>query len=91
MPDVNTKEMRGLIQEELTKFFKGSWSYDGDQLLSREEAAGLLGVKSNTLATWAMKGTGPAPTKVGTKSMYRRSVLEAYITKNTMPRQQEVS
>ena len=86
MPDVNTEEMRGLIQEELTKFFKGSSHTDEDKLLSREEAAKKLGVKSNTLAVWAMDGRGPAPTKVGTKSMYRRSVLDAYISENTMPR-----
>lgn len=59
---------------------------DSIKLLSRKEAAKMLGVRPNTLAVWAMKGTGPAPTKIGAKSMYRRSVLDEYINANTMPR-----
>ena len=86
MLDVNTEKMRGLIQEELTKFFKGSIHKDEDKLLTREEAAKMLGVKANTLAVWAMKGVNIAPTKIGSRVMYRLSVLEAFINKNTMPR-----
>ena len=41
---------------------------DTDKLLSREAAAETLGVQPNTLAVWAMKGTGPAPTKGGTRA-----------------------
>ena len=77
-------EMRQIIQDELQKAL--AVKHDTDKLLSREEAAEMLGVQSNTLAVWAMKGIGPAPTKIGTRSMYRRSVLDAYISKNTMPR-----
>ena len=86
MPDVNTEEMRDLIQEELMKFFKGSRHTDEDKLLTREEAAKMLGVKSNTLAVWAMKGVNVAPTKIGSRAMYRLSVLETFINNNTMPR-----
>jgi len=86
MTDMNTVELRDIIKEELTRFFDSSIHEDADKLLSREAAAEMLGVQPNTLAVWAMKGTGPAPTKIGTRSMYRRSVLDAYISKNTMPR-----
>jgi hypothetical protein len=86
MTDINTIELRDIIKEELTNFFDNSIHEDADKLLSREAAAEMLGVQPNTLAVWAMKGTGPAPTKIGTRSMYRRSVLDAYISKNTMPR-----
>ena len=86
MTDMNTVELRDIIKEELTRFFDSSIHENDDKLLSREDAAEMLGVQPNTLAVWAMKGTGPAPTKIGTKSMYRRSVLDAYISENTMPR-----
>ena len=82
--EISLEEMRQLIQNELQKAF--AVKQVADKLLSREEASEMLGVQPNTLAVWAMKGTGPAPTKIGTKSMYRRSVLDAYISKNTMPR-----
>ncbi len=77
-------DMRQLVKDELKKILDVKQS--ADKLFSREEAAELLGVKSNTLACWAMTGKGPAPTKVGTKSMYRQSLLENYISENTMPR-----
>ena len=82
--EISCDEMRQLIHDELRKFL--DVKQDADKLLSREETAEMLGVKSNTLAVWAMEGKGPAPTKIGTKSMYRQSVLEAYIIVNTMPR-----
>ena len=82
--EITLDEMRQIIQDELQKFH--DVKQDADKLLSREAAAETLGVQPNTLAVWAMKGTGPAPTKIGTKSMYRQSVLAAYISKNTMPR-----
>ena len=82
--EITLDEMRQIIQDELQKAF--AVNQDTDKLLSREAAAETLGVQPNTLAVWAMKGTGPAPTKIGTKSMYRRSVLDAYISENTMPR-----
>lgn len=82
--EITLDEMRQLIRDELQKFL--DVKQDEDKLFSREEAAKMLGVKSNTLAVWAMDGKGPAPTKIGTKSMYRCSVLKAYISENTMPR-----
>ena len=82
--EITLDEMRQIIQDELQKAF--AVKQDTDKLLSREAAAETLGVQPNTLAVWAMKGTGPAPTKIGTRAMYRRSVLDAYISDNTMPR-----
>jgi hypothetical protein len=77
-------DMRQLIHDEFQKFL--GLQQDADKLLNREEAAEMLGVKSNTLACWAMVNKGPAPTKIGTKSMYLRSILKTYISENTMPR-----
>ncbi len=81
---VTKKELMQLIQEEIqrTKPFKTN----GNELLPRKVAAQTLNVKVNTMAVWAMKGLGPAPTKIGTRSMYRRSVLDKYIEDQTMPR-----
>lgn len=55
-------------------------------LLSRKEAAKVLRIKENTLAVWASKGFGPAPTKIGNCVRYRWTVLEKFIIDNTMPR-----
>ena len=82
--EITLDDMRQLIHDELQKFL--DVNQDADKLLSREEAAKMLGVKSNTLAVWAMDGRGPAPTKIGTKSMYRSSILGEFISANTMPR-----
>jgi predicted DNA-binding transcriptional regulator AlpA len=57
-----------------------------EELLSRKETAKILGVAENTLAVWAMQGRGPAPTKLGRRSLYRRSIINQYINDNTMPR-----
>jgi excisionase family DNA binding protein len=56
------------------------------ELLTRKEAADLLGVKENTLSVWTVRGTGPPSTKIGSCVRYRRSELEKYIENNTMPR-----
>ena len=77
-------EVRKHIREKMQEYL--DVKREEDQLLSREKAAEMLGIKPNTLAVWSTKGTGPAPTKVGSKSMYRKSVLDAYISENTMPR-----
>ena len=79
-------ELRFLIQEELTKFFNGACPSDENKLLSRAEAAKILGIKRQTLALWASKGIGPAETKIGTRSMYSRSALDDYIAKQTVIR-----
>ncbi|MDA3971255.1 MAG: helix-turn-helix domain-containing protein [Desulfobulbaceae bacterium] len=82
--DFTLDEMRQLLQEEMMRILK--ISLNGEELYPRKEAAKILKVKENTLAVWAMTGRGPAPTKIGTRSMYRRSVLDQFIKDNTMPR-----
>jgi predicted site-specific integrase-resolvase len=54
--------------------------------LNREEAAEFLKIKPQTLAVWATKGTGPAPTKVGRRVVYQMSELQRFLTDNTAPR-----
>lgn len=78
------EDLRTIIREELEQILKIN-NLEKD-LLSRKEAAEFLGVKENTLAVWAMKGVGPAPSKICGCVRYQRSVLEAFVSHNTMPR-----
>jgi excisionase family DNA binding protein len=53
---------------------------DWDPLLSRKEAAELLGVKSGTLEVWASTGRYDLPyVKVGGLAKYRLSVLKNFV------------
>jgi predicted DNA-binding transcriptional regulator AlpA len=54
------------------------------ELLSRNEVAALLGVKVNTLAHWAHKGTGPTFIKLSRgKVAYPSSKLAQFLS--TLP------
>jgi hypothetical protein len=57
-----------------------------NDLLTREEAAVVLNIKPQTLAVWATKNIGPAPTKICGCVRYRLSTISEYISKNTLPR-----
>jgi hypothetical protein len=75
------------MNEKKSDDVQKAWYGEEAEFFSRKETALLLGVKPQTLAVWAMKNIGPAPTKIGKRSVrYRRDILEAYISKNTMPR-----
>jgi len=78
------ESLRAIVREEISKALSGRGL--NNDLLTRDEAAVILKIKSQTLALWATKNIGPAPTRVGGCVRYRRSVLEAYVLKNTMPR-----
>jgi excisionase family DNA binding protein len=53
-------------------------------LLTRDEAAAYLGVKTQTLALWASTGRYALPfVKVGRLSKYRQSDLDDFLTQNT--------
>lgn len=49
------------------------------ELLSRVDAARLLGVAPQTLAIWAIKGFGPSFIRVGRRPMYDMRDLERFI------------
>ena len=52
--------------------------------MNRERAAQYIGVKPNTLATWAMTGRNGVPfTHVGRKAMYSRTDLDRWIAERT--------
>ena len=54
-----------------------------DPLLSRQEAAVYLNLSIKTLATWASTGRQELKMhKLGTKVMYRKSVLDAFIAEH---------
>lgn len=55
------------------------------KLLSRREAAELLGVKPQTLATWHITGRYNLPcVKVGRSARYRLADLENWISARTV-------
>jgi hypothetical protein len=59
-------------------------STNGDRLVSREEAAEILGIANHTLACWRSQGRGPACVKLGTGRSaairYRLSAIEAFLS-----------
>lgn len=50
-----------------------------DGRITREDAATYLGLKSKTLAIWAMHGKGPSSRKVGGRVFYYKDDLDAFI------------
>ena len=55
------------------------------KLLSRSEAAAYLGLKPQTLATWAVTGRYGLPmVKVGRSVRYRVTYLEAWLAERTV-------
>jgi len=52
---------------------------DKPKMVTRREAAELLGVEPQTLAVWAHYRRGPAFVKVGRSVRYRVADLEAFI------------
>ena len=82
--DFTLEDVRVLVATELQRV--QSYRAKRDDLLTRGEAANMLGVKVNTLALWACQGRGPAPTKIGSRVLYRRAVLADYIELHTLPR-----
>lgn len=56
------------------------------ELLTREEAASYLGVSVSSLAHWSMSGSGPVFVKLGKRSWYRRSTLDAWIERQVPDR-----
>lgn len=68
--------IRKVLREELAPL-----RYGDDLLLSTEEAAEFLGVKTGTLATYRSQGEGPAYVKVkenNGKVLYRLGSLRSY-------------
>ena len=57
-----------------------------DALWSLQQTAEYLGVKSQTLSLWNSRGKGPAPTKIGGRTMYRPEVVRLYAVEKTLPR-----
>ena len=57
---------------------------DKTQLLSRVEAARLLGISTATLAVWARNRHGVPFIRVGKLVKYRQIDLEQYLNKRTV-------
>lgn len=57
------------------------------EYLPRPEAAAFLHLKPSTLASWAVKGIGPAVCKIGRKKVvYRLVDLQAFAESGLTPR-----
>jgi len=52
---------------------------DPDQKFSRPEAAHYLGISTRTLEGWAVRGGGPRMLKLGSRVVYRRRDLDAWL------------
>jgi hypothetical protein len=52
---------------------------DPDRKFSRREAATYLGLSPRTLEGWAVRGSGPRMLKLGSRVVYRRRDLEAWL------------
>ena len=61
------------------------------ELLTREQAAEMLGLRVATLAVWACTGRHNLPyIKVGSRVRYRREELDAWLASRTVkPSEQE--
>ncbi|OHB69470.1 MAG: hypothetical protein A2V70_04285 [Planctomycetes bacterium RBG_13_63_9] len=55
-----------------------------DKLLGREEVALLLGLKSQTLAAWALTGRHLPYIKVGRSVRYRVSDIDNFLRRQTV-------
>jgi len=55
-------------------------SFTDQSLLTRKEAAAMLGIQYQTLAKWACLGIGPKITRIGSKTIrYRVCDIEDFI------------
>lgn len=53
------------------------------RLISRDDAAAILGIRPHTLACWACNGRYRLPfVRVGRRVMYRREDIEQFISSN---------
>ena len=52
---------------------------DPDQKFARPEAANYLGNSARTLEGWAVRGGGPRMLKLGSRVVYRRRDLDAWL------------
>jgi predicted DNA-binding transcriptional regulator AlpA len=52
---------------------------DNELLISRSEAAAILGFSPDTLAHWAVRGVGPKFIRVGGRVRYRLRELHSWI------------
>jgi len=59
-----------------------------DRLLTRREAAQLLGIRPQTLAGWAMTARHLPVVKIGRTAKYRLSDVEAFVRRQTRPASQ---
>jgi len=50
-----------------------------DGRMSRIQTAKYLGLAPQTLASWASRGVGPRPIRVGGKIFYRRADVDRFI------------
>jgi len=70
-------------------FLERRQTVEGPELLTRPEVALYLRTPTTTLAQWASRGIGPHYTKVGRKTLYRRTDLERWFLEQESAQQGE--
>ena len=63
----------------LAKAEQPTQTADPDQKFCRPEAARYLGISPRTLEGWAVRGGGPRMLKLGSRVVYRRRDLDAWL------------
>jgi Helix-turn-helix domain len=82
---ITQEEMEAMIRKVI-KSELASNTREEDPLLTRNEAAEYLRIQVSTLAAWAVRGDGPAVTKLGSRALYRQSGLDGFAKENTLSR-----
>ena len=79
------RNKRNLFQYQIYRSLFMKLINTSPPLLSREQAAKYLGVKSATMACWSCCGRYDLPVvKIGRLSKYRQQDLDDFITRNTI-------
>ena len=64
---------------------------DGPELLTDEEATAYLRLGGGTLANWRLRGRGPSLFKAGTRVLYAKSDLDAWLAARRNERREAVA
>jgi hypothetical protein len=87
MVTIDTELLGQLVQDAVARALEKRGGYPKDEALwDRKKTAAYLGIKEQTLGVMASQGRGPAPTKIGSRALYRPEIVRQYAKDNTLPR-----
>lgn len=79
-------ELKKIIKDTIGELLKDYSTRPPEALWDMQYTADYLGIKKQTLGLWNTKGKGPAPTKIGGRTVYRPEVVRMYVIEKTLPR-----